>query len=349
MGPNLVGLAPEHADALEARLPEIWRGAVGNAWTSRFTHEVVQWRYWHRPTGETHIALLDGRCVGMIDAFVRPYSVAGERRMVRECCDWWCDPALRPSGLGLRLMRRLMQGQTPIIAVGGSPISLTLLAKLGWRRLGDVEVWVLPLKARYVAAALLRRRGREHLARLVPPFLPLARVRQMPSPSADAAVREWRSGDPTPGPPSDASDVVALADEADVGWLSGAPACLTEARARGYTVDGQLSAFALTQLEPVLSGREGKLLHLQVVRESSALLDWVVGDCVAYLARLGAGIIRARAGTVAMRVALQRAGFVVQRKEPVFWWGSNGPSPDAPLRLSYLRADDALNYEAAVG
>jgi hypothetical protein len=95
------------------------------------------------------------------------------------------------------------------------------------------------------------------------------------------------------------------------------------------------------------TGSEGKLVHIQVANESEDLLEWVIGDGVARLARLGAGVIRARSSSPRIRATLRRSGFVSIRSEPVYWWGDDAPRTGEPLRLSYLRADDAFSFESA--
>ena len=105
MSLTFVELTHEHASALERiLLSQVW----AHRWSPDLARQVVEWRYWRRPSGQTRLALEDGRCVGLIDCFARPYLVDGQTRIVRESCDWWSEPRLRPAGLGLRLMRKAM-------------------------------------------------------------------------------------------------------------------------------------------------------------------------------------------------------------------------------------------------
>jgi hypothetical protein len=280
---------------------------------------------------------------------VRPYLVGGERRLLRECCDWWAAPHHRASGLGLRMMRRLMQSAEPIIAVGGSSMTLELLPRMGWHKLGDAEAWVLPLKVRYFAAAVLRRSGREHLARVLPRFLPLAHVPAAAAPAGTTDTRAWRPADGALQVLPGERCVSALVEEADVRWLASAPTCLMHVECNTYSIDHEPAGFAISQIEVVPDGKEGKILHVQVADERTPVLQWMINDAVGRLSLHGAGIVRARSGTPAMSAALRRAGFRVVRKEPVYWWGSDPPPPNTPLRLSYIRADDAVPFESARG
>ena len=345
MGVSFATLTRDNAPALEAVLPEVW----AHHWRDEFARKVVEWRYWSRPAGGTRLALDGGRCVGLIDCFVRPYIVAGRTVLVRESCDWWAEPEHRPAGLGLRLMRQLMATGDPIVSIGGSAVNCALLPRLGWRWLGDVERWILPLTARDSVAMLLRRRRREGLARLVPRRIPIRRLRATPPPSMDARVREWRPGDGAPGPPPDGGGLASLVQEADLHWLAAAPPELLEIESLTYSVGGEPCGFAVTQLEPTPAGGEGKIVHLQVARESAELLGWMVTEAVRRLAGRGAGIVRARSASPVLATALRSAGFLAIRREPVYWWGPDSPPQGAPLYLSYLRADDAIPFAAARG
>jgi Acetyltransferase (GNAT) family len=349
MAVTVEALKREHAPQLAAALPNVWRPRAPRTWAPECMTDVVDWRYWRRPGGATLLAHDNGRCVGLIDAFVRPYLVAGEHRDVRECCDWWADPEYRAAGVGLRLMRRLMQSKEPIIAIGGSSMSLELLPRLGWRRLGMVQAWILPLKARSVAAALLRRARREHLARLLPPILPLARLPRAVPPAPSSHVHEWHPGDGRPEPQPRGCCVTPLLHESELHWLTTTPPCLAEVTCHSYWLHGEPVGFAVAQLEKVMNGIEGKILHVQVGRESAPVLGWIVADVVRRLAAGGAGIVRARSSTPTMSAVLRKGGFFVVRNEPVYWSGPKPPAADAALRLSYIRADDAVPFDSARG
>jgi hypothetical protein len=345
---TLAELGPERSWTLESVLPGIWR-QDRLAGDPILTRQLVDWRYRQRPHGRTFVALQDGNCIGLIDAFRRTYVVNDARRVVHECCDWWSDPAQRPAGLGLRLMRRLMREPTPILAIGDSPGTLELLPRLGWKTVGESVLWVLPLKARHVASALLRRRRRESVARLIPPFLPLGRVRATAPPLPSPQVHQWQPTDGPPGPDPTGVGLAAVADEADLVWLCSAPTAFAHIDCHFYCVDGERVGCVLTQLEMTSTGREGKILHIQVSRLTPKLLSWMIGDAANRLARQGAGIIRARSSAPVVHAALRRSGFLTARKDPVYWWGSDPPQPDSPLLVSYLRADDALPFETARG
>jgi hypothetical protein len=340
---SYVDLACGNAAALEAvLLGQVW----AHNWSAELARQVVEWRYWRRPAGQTRLALEDGRCVGLIDCFVRPYVVGGRSMLVRESCDWWSEPRLRPTGLGLRLMQQFMATGEPVISIGGSRVNIELLPRLKWRYIGEVKKWILPLKARDLVALALRKRRREGLARAVPGFVPVRGLRAVSPPATSAHVGEWRPHDGAPLPKPETRGVAALIDDASLLWLAAAPPGIAAVRAFSFLVEHVPVGFAVMQLEPTRLGGEGKIVHLQVAEESPVLLGWMVSEVVRRLANAGAGIVRARSASAALDTVLRRAGFIVVRKEPVYWWGPDGPPEGAPLHLSYLRADDGIPFGA---
>src|SRR5690349_12810324 len=126
---SLRPLEPATRPAFEALLRESWEPS----WDDAVQREIVAWRYRERPSdGRTWLAFDGERCVAMIDSFVRPWLLDGRPVMLREHCDWYCAPSHRPAGIGVVLMRKLMQQKEPIVSVGGTPPTLALLPKLRW-------------------------------------------------------------------------------------------------------------------------------------------------------------------------------------------------------------------------
>src|SRR5215475_12556941 len=96
-------LDESYRPAFEELLRENWQ----QNWDDRVAREIVQWRYYDRPTNTiTWLAMDDDRCVGMLDSMVRPYLLNSQRVMVRETADWYCKPEYRQKALGLTLLRQ---------------------------------------------------------------------------------------------------------------------------------------------------------------------------------------------------------------------------------------------------
>jgi hypothetical protein len=105
------------------------RRLLAEFWPCDWSEELedyLAWRFGRRESGETLVASDRGRCVGILDSFIRPYLIAGQRELVRETCDWFCLPEYRAVGVGLHLMRRMMSKPEPILVIGGTKATLDL-------------------------------------------------------------------------------------------------------------------------------------------------------------------------------------------------------------------------------
>src|SRR5512137_232443 len=101
MAISLAPLTQANAASAQALLRRWWQ----QDWSDDFAQRFFAWRYLSRPFGETLLALDNGRCVAILDAFLSPYLFSGRRVTVSETCDWFCLPEYRPLGLGVKLMR----------------------------------------------------------------------------------------------------------------------------------------------------------------------------------------------------------------------------------------------------
>jgi len=120
---------------------------------------LIRWRYYERPsTGGAWLICNDQQCVAMFDSFLRAYLLDGRRILLREGCDWYCLPKYRLLGLGVRLTRKMVSCPEPMLAIGGSGATLAMLPRLRWRRLSDARKYVLPVRARAFAGAVLKNR-----------------------------------------------------------------------------------------------------------------------------------------------------------------------------------------------
>jgi len=160
------------ASARELLTRHVWRH---DYWSEDLADSYFAWRYTSRPNGETLLAFDRGRCIGILDSFLRPYWIGGHRQLVRETCDWFCLPEYRPLGVGLHLVRRIMSKPEPIIVIGGTEYTRQLLPRLKWTSLPGVDNFVLPVSAKTVAVLLSQGTWQRiaWAARLVPD-LPLA-------------------------------------------------------------------------------------------------------------------------------------------------------------------------------
>lgn len=304
------------------------------------------WRYRARPRGETQLAFDGDRCVGIVDSLVRPYLYEGRVIPVRETCDWFCLPAYRPLGLGAVLMRRLMARPEPILSIGGSKSTLALLPRLKWRRVGDVNEYVLPRTARVLTAWGLRGLGlRTASARWVPSRLPFRNLKAVRSPGPAARVELLADPNDASPPPPAGYVLAEILDEKDRAWLTSAPAGLRDLIALRFSIDSVPVGISLSRMEPYAGRRAGKILHLQTAACPPAVLEWILGETARHLVECGAEMLLCRASCPMIGHALRNLGFLCLQDATVYWW-SHGSAPlNGPMHLTYLRADDALPFE----
>jgi hypothetical protein len=349
MALSLTQLDETNREAFEALLVHAWK----QTWGAELARALVRWRYYDRPSGGgTWLAVNDGRCVAMLDSYVRPYLLDGRRILVREGCDWYCLPKYRPLGLGIRLMRKMMAAPEPMISIGGSDATISLLPRLGWTRLPDVQNYFLPIKARGLAGAVLRSRWptAEVYATAIPRFIPIQRPRQSPAPTIGVArVAEWRPGTPAAPPLPQYGGLVQLLDQADRDWIAQMPSSVARVVGLSFFLDDALVGFSWSQIEPTVTGLDGRIVHLQAAHPAQAIMDWMVAETTSRLAAQDVGIIRCLASNPAKVAALRKAAFLLRRPSPSYWWPQAGvPAPSA-TDVGYLRADDSVPFPALHG
>jgi len=349
MALRLTQLDETNRAAFEALLVRAWR----QNWDPELARALIHWRYYDRPSGGgTWLVCNDGQCVAMLDSYLRPYLLNGRRIVVREGADWYCLPQYRPFGLGLRLMRQMMACPEPMLTISGSDSTREMLPRLGWTRLPDVHSFVLPVKARGVASALLRERWpyREAYANAIPDFVRLRSPRRAPASSAGVCrVAEWRPGASTGLSLPQQPGLIQLLEQADLDWIARMPPGVAQPLVLVFFLDHRPIGFSLSQIEPTRTGLDGRIVHLQIADAAQAIVDWVVGETASQLAARGAGMIRCWASSPEKVAALRRAGFVVKGPLPGFWWPKPGAPAPLGLDAGFLRADDAVPFPALRG
>lgn len=314
-------------------------------WTGELMERYFAWRYGSRGPGETLVACDQGRCIGILDSFIRPYWIEGRREAVRETCDWFCLPEYQRLGVGLHLMRRMMAKPEPILLLGGSNATLDLVPRLKWARLPNAERFLLPVSATAAAARLAHRLGCYGiaLARMIPDVRLIRRIRRAPPPSASAEVRPRTRGAAV----EDAAEVTGhdfapSLDTATLDWFASAPDVLGEFASLSFFSEGKLVGVSVSRLQKLTFGCEAQLVHVHATRLE--LIDWIAGETVQHLIDRGAGAIACETSCPVTGRALRALGFVRRRAVPVHWWHANKPPPSGVLNMTSLRADDALAF-----
>jgi hypothetical protein len=331
------------ASVRELLVRTVWK----REWSEELAENYFSWRYGGaRGSGETLVASDQGRCVGTLDSFTRPYWIAGRQEIVRETCDWFCLPEYRAFGVGLHLMRRMMAKPEPILVIGGTAYTQDLLPRLKWARLPDVGNFVLGLSARTVAGLVAHKRWRRgiKLARVVPNIPLVRRVPHLAPPSANSHARIRVLGEAEEEVPRIATYVIAPTLGTRVlDWLARAPPVLGQFLQLRFFCDGECVGLSISRLEELPScGCIARIVHLHAARFE--MIDWMVSATVHYLIERGAGAVLCRASCPNTASALSRLGFWRLKPVPAYWWPANSRPPPGLLHLTTLQADDALQF-----
>lgn len=330
----------DEASVRELLVRHVWQ----REWSEEAAKAYFAWRYIGRENGETLIAYDRGRCVGLIDSFLRPYWIGGEKRIVRETCDWFCLPEYRPLGVGLHLMRRMMAKPEPIIVIGGTDYTRDLLPRLKWVKLPDVDSFVLPVSAGTVAglfAQSLWQRGTA-LARFVPNIPLTLWLTRVPAPSAHTKVLVRLAGESCEAGKNALYSLAPVVETSVLDWLARAPVLLGEFVVLTFLSGGVPAGVSISRLEKLSFGSVAQIVHLHPVTPEVA--GWMVSETVHHLMAHGAGAIFCRASSSATITALTALGFHRRKPIPVSWWPATELPPTGEYNLTSLQADDAFHF-----
>jgi hypothetical protein len=339
MSITLIPLSEADHASVRRLLAEIW----ARDWSEELEDYLV-WRFGRRGSGETLVASAGGRCVGILDSFIRPYLIAGRRELVRETCDWFCLPEYRAVGVGLHLMRRMMSKPEPILVIGGTQATLDLLPRLKWARLVNVERFVLPVSAKTAAGLVGHRLGRygAALAHMVPNLRLVRRIRRTPPPAAKAEVRRGALGAGEGLAGNNPYDFAPWLDGLMLDWLAIAPKVVGEFVVLSFFNDGKPVGITVSRLQKLAIGGKAQIVHVQAARLD--LIDWIVDATVHDLIGRGAGLVSCDTSCPATGRALRALGFIRWQSIAVHWWHANRLPPSGTFNLTSLTADNALRF-----
>jgi hypothetical protein len=328
------------AGACELLTRHVWK----RDWSGDLAESYFAWRYAGRPNGDTLLAFDRGRCIGILDSFLRPYWIGGRRQIVRETCDWFCLPEYRPLGVGLHLMRQMMSRPESIIAVGGTEYTRDLLPRLQWVRLPSVDDFVLPVSAKTVAAFVAQGVGQRFAwaAGLVPDIPLVRRIPRSAPPFRNPLVQVRAPGDigrfEGIGPYGFGPEV----EMSVLDWLACAPPLLGEFVVLRFLADETQAGVAICRIEKLAIGCVAQIVHLQPARPEA--IDWMVSETASHLLERGAGVVFCRSSCPSIGDALTALGFRRRKPVPVFWWTAGCPPPAGRFNLASLQADDAYQF-----
>jgi hypothetical protein len=335
-------------DSFARLLSEVW----AHDCSGEVMREILEWRYRGRPSGHvTWLACVEDECVAMLDSMVHPYLLHGQRIMVRETADWYCQEKYRRFGLGLRVLRQLKKYPEPVLVVGGSEMTRQILPKLGWDILPEMHSYVLAVTARGLASTMLRKKwpAREPLARLIYRRLPLRTPHRIPPPPGKSEVQVFGREEWCDAPADTSGALIGLLEREHWTWLAGMPPEFARPFCLVFRLDGAVVGLALAQLEPTATGLDGRIVHLQAARSDIPLLAWMISTAAQALVQRGAEFLRCFVSTPEKRAAVQSVGFVYSQFLPCYWWNRPGVAVPDKIDIDYLRGDDAQPLAAMRG
>ena len=336
-------LTPEALPAIKDLLLSHWK----RAWNDDLAERIFRWRFIERPDDEAILAWDGNRCVAIVDSWIRRYVVNGEIVRMRELGDWYSRPEYR--GAGLQPMWMMMRKPEPMVGMGGTAMTQTLLPRMNWKSMPQqVSDFLLRLSSGVVLEGPIKRLpifGASRLVGLAHRFsVPVRRIRRHAPPDSGSAVRCLSGADfdadVTLVPSGYA--LARLADRDELKWLHSAPAEMGEFNALLFSCGGKPTALSVSRLFCQGDYQAAYIMHIQASERSNALYAWIVGETADYLARRGAKAIRCRTTCPQLKDALRRTAFFEYASLQPRWWSRSLDVPEGDALLSLLRGDDAL-------
>ncbi|MCB1759072.1 MAG: hypothetical protein KDI68_04720 [Gammaproteobacteria bacterium] len=296
-----------------------------NHWSPQQIHDFVEWRYFGREHSVPVMAVRDGQCLAFVDSQVRHYFLGANTIPLQESSEWFCMPKYRPIGLGIRVMQKLMERETPIISVRGTVASQQLVQKLGWRKIRPV----------YLFSKMVnwKSRVRDHWRRL-----------SDTNRGSELTVVNEAPGGEHPPPDDVASDCLKTRLETwEIRWFDAAPDFIGKFHWLRFYLDDSCCGFALVRIYQGAEYRRSQIVHLESTTDDRWTNLAIVEKTSGFLAKSGALRIMARASSPAVCRAYEDAGFVNDGPQPGFLWDRERSLPtDSDTDLSYLRGDDSI-------
>lgn len=324
-------LNPENREAVVALATRSWDRSRNPA--------TLAWRYEHCPSLEAAVGLAGGECVASIFGLRRSYKTSGGDVECLDVFDWMTTEQWRPLGAGLRVMKRLMSGPRPLLALGGAAAGQELVRRLGWRHLGTAERLVLPLTGRF-----LSHRG--HPATVARAFDLIGGVYYAPRQKREELLHVEPAGCPGPAYQSILERqkrfaLIARTDTTTLDWFRRAPAemglyagfnLLLEQRQIGWAWARVISANGLrfADLQDLLLADDAREWYPAAVRSVTTALSGFGVDAI-YSTTSCPDTLR----------ALRSARFRLDAILPIHaWWP--GTPPDGPVLVTSSHAEHAF-------
>ncbi|HKQ97066.1 MAG TPA: GNAT family N-acetyltransferase [Candidatus Polarisedimenticolia bacterium] len=316
-------------------------------WTRPDDEAYFRWRYLEAPAQRILLAMSGDTIAATLMAFERDYLIGGRRRSCLEIFDWYCLDEYRGAGIGTRLMRSLMDAGTPIVAVGGTTFTLTLLPRLGWRRLAVASCHRLPLGGRSTGESLQRRYriparagALAFDALLRPWFAPRVRarpaggeVRLASAPGEELlALYEGRTG----------YDLLPLPHLPHLRWLTGGWPPLGPFRILHFMQGGVLRGWTLLRVYGPEGRREVNLLDLYAPRPDEALYTWMISESLVRAGEFRPEAVNSQSACPILARALRRNRFLSSGDTPIHVWPADFAEGTGAMHMVQNASDGAF-------
>lgn len=335
-------LVPFNAD----HLPAV-REFSKRLWERPLTSDFFRWRYLECPGQIGLVALRAGDCAATLWAVAREYRVGERRVTLLEPFDWYVVPELLHSGIGVRVLRRLMARPEPMVMVGGTDYTRHFLPRLGWRESTASRSYLLPLASEALAARLQRdTRLPSFVSRAAAALVTSAWCRPRTRlPPFRASVEEVdRLGDEITalyGGQLGYASVPIPSKEWHTWLSSGAPGAgrfvILQYR-RSDTIIG----WALGRVYTTARGCEAAIVDMFTPHPEVGVYAWMVSTLVERLAAFAPTQIRARATCPVLGQALKQNRFLPGPATPVFLWSKQPFDLPEPVHLCGDTADSPI-------
>lgn len=335
---EIVALRPEHL-ALVARFSE-------RVWQRPRSEEYLRWRYAQHPDQRAYLALREGECIAMVGAFCRPYRIGERTVTVADSFDWYSLPDLRGSGLGVRLLQRMMKDGDPVIVTGGTADTRNLLPRMGYQIPASVLRFGALLGAERASALIAgRTRLPRPLARLAfHASRPLLRPRVRKAPPGGSVAPVAKLGaealaiDPRPGRRGSAP----IWTPEYLAWLQAASPALGTFVPLEFRVGGSLVGWALLRSYEVAGGRDGALLDVRAREPGDAIYTWMISEIAVRARAEGCGLLTSGTSCPHVAAGMRANRFLASVPVPIHYYAQDGAPLEAPIVFGAHWGDEPL-------
>jgi hypothetical protein len=343
MALEIVPLGREHMGALRRFAERVWKRPRSDAY--------YRWRYEEPEFHRAFLALREGECLAMECAIRRPWRMGERVQDVLEVFDWYCLPELVRSGLGVRVMQAFMREPGPLMLLGGTQDTQSLLPRLGWRVVATATRFTLPLDAGRAVSGL---RSRVRLPRATEPLaraaawtvlqLPGVRPRPRAVPRGGRAIALSGVGEEIHalgrGPTRYGS--FPLWTDAHLRWLlAGFPAA-GHFVPLAFAIDERLVGFALLRVHEAARGRAAELVEVFAPEPSADLYTWMISEAATRAAGFGPEFVSATTTCPLVEQALRRNRFLRTGTAPVQFRLGEGDALPEPLFVGSNTGDTPI-------